>query len=138
MPIALRVYSYLPSGSDSVTTEHFTKNHQSTHMLCLNVGLTDLRFSLLFGSISELGKTLVWLMWLPFWRMGLFEELKAKMPFRRVLGVHPELQVLRKIIYHTSILCSKRTLLDFSGAKGGFTFPRGITDKLLLTYKSLA
>lgn len=35
VPITLRVCSYLPSGSDSIISEHFTEIHQSTHTVCL-------------------------------------------------------------------------------------------------------
>lgn len=91
-----------------------------------------------FGSISELGKVLVWLMWLPSCRMGIFGELKAKKHSEEYLVCIQSCRFSEKQHTNTSLLCSKRTPLDFSGTTGEFTFPRRNADKLLLTYKSLA
>lgn len=58
VPATLRVYSYLPSGFDSVISKPFTEIHESAHTGCLwsrkvNMDLGNLGFPLLLAIQSS-------------------------------------------------------------------------------------
>lgn len=60
VPITSRVHIYLPSGSNSVISEHVTEIHQSAHTVCLwgrkvNVSLEALGFPLVLAQFQSLG-----------------------------------------------------------------------------------